>query len=393
MLLLSASWVAAQSPSPDSTTASAPAPAQTQSSPAGTNSQPSNPSTTQPASPNAGAATGTSQSGQNSPTTQGSPNTNAPDTATQNSTAPNQGSSGQNNPAGTPSQNDGAQSTTGAGAATSGSGSGVTGCRSGSPITGDYIVTDRSGTSYKLTGNLESVRTLIGKEVQVTGQEGVWNFCFQFSDAGSVRARQLRAGKQFNVTSATKVADNRQPVVDNPGPTARWKKKSGVVPASLQTASLERAGTAAGSGQTPAPLRAQSTPALVSPWQHRELREQRRRLREQPARRQAQRGLLRGQRPSAEQLRKRHRNSTPTTPTSLARQRLQSDSESTPSGQLRGIRIDEPGTTTPGTTALRLADIAKSGTTNPPRHLHSPERSPDDYPEFEAIENSEGQLG
>ena len=53
-----------------------------------------------------------------------------------------------------------------------GSGNAITGCLAGSPIAGSYTLTDKSGNAYKLSGNLNAVRTLIGNEVQVTGQEG-----------------------------------------------------------------------------------------------------------------------------------------------------------------------------------------------------------------------------
>ena len=89
-------------------------------------------------------------------------------------------------------------------------------------MTGDYTLTDRSGSKYKLTGNLESIRTLIGNEVQVTGQEGA----NQTGASASITSGQATAsasapgsspagtlgmnsssatgGKQFTVTSATK---------------------------------------------------------------------------------------------------------------------------------------------------------------------------------------------
>jgi hypothetical protein len=53
--------------------------------------------------------------------------------------------------------------------AASANGSGLSGCLSGSPITGSYMLTDHSGNNYKLTGNLEAMRLLVGNEVQLTG--------------------------------------------------------------------------------------------------------------------------------------------------------------------------------------------------------------------------------
>src|SRR6185312_9119295 len=96
-------------------------------------------------------------------------------------------------------------------------GNGITGCLAGSPISGNYTLTDKSGNAYKLTGNLNAVRTLIGNEVQVTGQEGSSSNANASASSASATASSGNSGmsssasngtaKEFNETSATKVAD------------------------------------------------------------------------------------------------------------------------------------------------------------------------------------------
>jgi hypothetical protein len=253
LLLLSASWVVAQSTGPGGTSPSSSAPAQRQRSPTGANSQTASPNpTTQPSAP---------------ANPQSSPDINAPVT---NSVPPNQAPGSQTTP--------GTSSTAGtSGASAAANGNGLTGCLSGSPMTGDYTLTDKSGNKYKLTGNLESIRTLIGNEVQVTGQEGSGanqtGTVSASSTGGQATASASAPGgspdgtpgmnsspatagamKQFNVSSATKVADQcNTPSTTTPGPTARWRK-SEVGVASLQTG-----------GTTPGTTPPASNPTTPSP--------------------------------------------------------------------------------------------------------------------------------
>src|SRR5580765_5468914 len=47
------------------------------------------------------------------------------------------------------------------------------GCLTGSPSSGTYTITDRqSGTTYLLQGSADILRTLVGMEVEVSGQPG-----------------------------------------------------------------------------------------------------------------------------------------------------------------------------------------------------------------------------
>ena len=116
------------------------------------------------------------------------------------------------------------------GLTTNGDGSELSGCLSGSPITGTYTLTDKSRTIYKLTGNLDSLRVLVGTEVHVVGQDrSAPNSASNAAASGGpanpgsgMDSGALGSGsaKQFNVTSATKVADQcGSAVISPPGPT------------------------------------------------------------------------------------------------------------------------------------------------------------------------------
>src|SRR6185312_9447133 len=238
MLLLSAVWVAAQTNTPSSTSPSGSTNGQsTQSSPAGANSQTSTPGTPAPSTAPQTPST-TPQTPGTSPAT--------PD------------ASGQTTPGTAPEQN-AAPSTTAPNATTPGasepaaSGNGITGCLAGSPIAGTYTLTDKSGTAYKLTGNLNAVRTLIGNEVQVTGQEGSGtdsnanasssgtSATASSGNSGMSSSASAGATKEFNVTSATKVADQCGST-PSAKPSARNQSASPVLVAALQTGSAGSAG-------------------------------------------------------------------------------------------------------------------------------------------------------
>jgi len=101
------------------------------------------------------------------------------------------------------------------------------GCLSGTPMSGTYTLQDEhTGTSYHLTGNFETLRMLVGNEVQVTGQvtspsgtsadsaAATGNVGDQTGAAASngkgasTRATTSLTGNIFQVNSATKVADH-----------------------------------------------------------------------------------------------------------------------------------------------------------------------------------------
>src|SRR4051812_39038317 len=281
MLLLSAVWVAAQTSSPSSTSPAGSASGETtQSSPAGANSQTSTPSTA-PETPST------------NPQTPGiAPQSPATSSQTPGASPSNPGTTGQTTPGTAPEQN-AAPSTTAPSATTpsatalAAQGSGITGCLAGSPIAGTYTLTDKSGNAYKLTGNLNAVRTLIGNEVQVTGQEGSGmgsnanastagtSATASSGNSGMSSTASTGATKEFNVTSATKVADQctsgSATPSPAPGPTARTHetKAAPVMMAALQTGSAgstraRPAGGGAGSAAGPAP-RAQFRQATSSP--------------------------------------------------------------------------------------------------------------------------------
>ena len=74
---------------------------------------------------------------------QGSPGAGTPE---QNAAPPTTASPDSTNP--------GATSSTTPTAAPAGSGNAITGCLAGSPIAGNYMLTDKSGNTYQLSGNL-----------------------------------------------------------------------------------------------------------------------------------------------------------------------------------------------------------------------------------------------
>jgi hypothetical protein len=69
-----------------------------------------------------------------------------------------------------PSQSDSSASQTAAGQATAGAKASVQGCLSGSD--GKYILTDKQGMTYNLTGDTSKLADNVGHEIKVTGTTG-----------------------------------------------------------------------------------------------------------------------------------------------------------------------------------------------------------------------------
>src|SRR5437879_9822383 len=143
VLLLRATWAIAQTTAPGST------------SPSGSTSSQSTPST-QTSSPN--------QTDTNA--NQGSYGQSTASPNTQSGATPNPNSQTGATPGSSSSDQSGAQMGTNAG------GNSIRGCLSGSAASGNYTLKDsQTGASYTLTGNTDALRTHVGEQLEITGQQ------------------------------------------------------------------------------------------------------------------------------------------------------------------------------------------------------------------------------
>jgi hypothetical protein len=142
------------------------------------------------------------------------------------------------------------------------------GCLSGSPASGTYTLTDdQTGKAYVLTGSLDALRTLVGNEVQVTGQAmGTDATPMSSTNSGGSATDQTGAAAgngrpdqnsttptapsqhdTFQVSSATKVADQCG-ASGSSGPTsslARPIQLAALTDSNMQTVGSTSPGTTA----------------------------------------------------------------------------------------------------------------------------------------------------
>jgi hypothetical protein len=154
-----------------------------------------------------------------------------------------------NPPAASPSASSPTQNNQAAPAPNPGS---VTGCLSGLPVQGIYVLTTSSGTSDRLSGQIEHLGPMIGQEVQVSGQ-------LQPGATPSPipptlpNARNLPvATSVFQVDSAAKTADHCSEPGAHPTSSSNAPTHSAETKGSTATSAASTAG-ATGQSAKPAP--------------------------------------------------------------------------------------------------------------------------------------------
>jgi hypothetical protein len=180
----------------------------------------------------------------------------SPQTGTSNSSTVGQTGS-------TPDQNSNVD-TGNAGQVTPGSAS-IQGCLTGSASSGKYALTDeQSGVIYTLVGSTETLRNLVGNEVQLQGEATSGSMgsssmgsetsaqtgAMSGSSTGTANAGGTDVGKIFQVGAASKIADQCGSVGGKSGPTGALGNDSTIFVAELTPAEFPQSAGSAGSAGT-----------------------------------------------------------------------------------------------------------------------------------------------
>lgn len=102
----------------------------------------------------------------------------------------------------------------------------IRGCLSGSP--GNYTLTDQNGMQYQIAGDDATLRSMVGREVEITGIE---NQTSQAGDSTSRLANGVQASDVRAVSTTCKKGSSvSAPPVENDGANPKGTPESGEPP-------------------------------------------------------------------------------------------------------------------------------------------------------------------